>query len=143
MFDSPVKAVMRRRNLLKASPATSVKEAAAMMAKKNTGAVMVMDNGRLVGIFTERDAVFRVIARGLDAATTPLGEVMTPAPRVVDPNKPYGYALAIMHENGFRHLPVLENGKVVGIVSARSAMDPDMEEFASEAQRRRHYQEIG
>jgi len=63
---------------------------------------------------------------------------MTTAPKTVDPDKTFGYALLMMHENGFRHVPVIENGKPVGIVSARYALDPEMEEFVSEVQRREH-----
>ena len=68
---------------------------------------------------------------------------MTPAPETVEPDRPFGYALLRMHERGFRHLPVIEDGKLIGIVSARSAMDPSLEEFVSEAQRRRHYADKG
>ena len=92
-----------------------------------------------MGIFTERDIAFRVVACGLDAQKTRLADVMTPAPDTIDPEKPFGYALLRMHERGFRHLPVIKDGKVVGIVSARNAMDPALEEFAFEAQRRDHY----
>jgi signal-transduction protein with cAMP-binding, CBS, and nucleotidyltransferase domain len=60
----------------------------------------------------------------------------------VDPDKSYGYALLIMQENGVRHVPVIENGKPIGIVSSRNAMDPEMEEFVSEAQRRKHIREM-
>lgn len=141
MYDQPVRSVMQRRKVLKAPPETLVSKAAKLMAAKNVGALMVVEEGRLVGIFTERDVVFRVVARGLDARTTAVSEVMSPAPHTVHPDKPFGYALLVMHENGFRHLPVVENGKPIGIVSARSAMDPDLEEFSFEAQRRRHYRE--
>jgi len=130
---------MQRRNVLKASPATSVSEAAVLMANKNVGAVLVIEDDRLVGIFTERDIVFRVIARGLDVRTTRLADVMTPAPHTIEPDRPFGYALTIMHEHGFRHLPVTEQGKPIGIISARSAMDPELEDFVSEARRRKHY----
>lgn len=68
---------------------------------------------------------------------------MTRAPHTVDPDKPFGYALLVMQENGFRHLPVVQDSKPIGIVSSRSAMDPDMEEFVSEAQRREHFREKG
>ncbi len=124
--------------MLIAPPETTVSKAAKLMANKNVGAVMVVEKKRLVGIFTERDAVFRVIARGLDAQTTRLADVMTTAPQTVDPDKTFGYALLMMHENGFRHVPVIENGKPVGIVSGRNALDPEMEEFVSEARRREH-----
>jgi len=87
--------------------------------------------------------VFRVIAQGRDARTTRLSEVMTIGPQVVDPEKSFGYALLLMHENGFRHLPVVENEKLLGIVSARNALDPDLEEFVAESQRRKQIQREG
>ncbi|HEY1435864.1 MAG TPA: CBS domain-containing protein [Casimicrobiaceae bacterium] len=143
MFDQPVRSVMQRREVLKAPPETLVSKAAKLMADKNVGAVMVVEDERLVGIFTERDIVFRVVAQGLDARTTRLADVMTPAPDTVDPDKSFGYALLIMHERGFRHLPVIQDSKLVGIVSSRSAMDPELEEFSSEARRRKHIREQG
>ncbi|MGB7542833.1 MAG: CBS domain-containing protein [Burkholderiales bacterium] len=138
MFGQRIRSMMERKKILTAPPETTVSKAAKLMANKNVGAVMVIENERLVGIFTERDAVFRVIARGRDVETTRLADVMTTAPQTVDPDKTFGYALLMMHENGFRHVPVIENGKPVGIVSARNALDPEMEEFVSEAQRRKH-----
>lgn len=143
MFDQPVGSVMQRRKVLKAPPKTLVSKAAKLMADKNVGAVMVVEDERLVGIFTERDIVFRVVAQGLDARTTRLADVMTPAPETVDPDKPFGYALLIMHERGFRHLPVIRDSKLVGIVSSRSAMDPELEEFSFEARRRSYFREQG
>jgi CBS domain-containing protein len=143
MFDQPVRSVMQRRKVLKAPPETFVSKAAKLMAGKNVGAVMVVEDERLVGIFTERDIVFRVVARGLDARTTRLADVMTPAPDTVDPDKSFGYALLIMHEKGFRHLPVIQDSKLVGIVSSRSAMDPELEEFSFEARRRTYFREQG
>jgi CBS domain-containing protein len=138
MFSQRIKSVMDRSKVLTASPDTSVVEAAKLMEQKSVSAVLVVSQDQLVGIFTERDAVFRVIARGMDVHTTPLGDVMTPSPVTVTPDKSFGYALLLMHENGFRHVPVVVDGMPVGIVSARSALDPDLEEFVSEEQRRRH-----
>lgn len=138
MFSQRIKSVMDRSKVLTASPETSVVDAARLMEQKSVSAVLVISQDKLVGIFTERDAVFRVIARGRDVRTTPLGEVMTPSPVTVTPEKSFGYALLLMHENGFRHVPVVVDGMPVGIVSARSALDPDLEEFVSEEQRRRH-----
>jgi CBS domain-containing protein len=138
MFSQRIRSVMEQKKLVTAAPETTVNQAAKLMAKRNVGAVMVVEDGRLIGIFTERDAVFRVIAKGRDAHTTPLADVMTDAPQTVDPDKTFGYALLIMHENGFRHLPVIENGKPIGIISSRNALDPDLEEFVAEAQRRKH-----
>lgn len=138
MFSQRIKSVMDRKKLLTAPPQTSVVEAARLMEQKRVSAIMVVDNSVLVGIFTERDAVFRVIARGLNVQDTPLAQVMTPSPVSVSPDKSFGYALLLMYENGFRHVPVVVDGKPVGIVSSRSALDPDLEEFVSEEQRRRH-----
>ena len=139
MYDRLVGEVMQRNKVLKAAPTTLVSKAARMMATKNVGAIMVVTGGRLVGIFTERDVVFRVVAPGLDATATRLSDVMTPAPQTVAPDKPFGYALIVMQERGFRHLPVVRDGKPVGIVSSRSAMDPQLEEFVFEESRRKHF----
>ena len=142
MFSQSASSVMKRQKLLTATPETTVSKAGVLMTKRNVGAVMIVERGRLIGIFTERDVVTRVIAQGRDPATTKLADVMTLAPKTVDPDKSYGYALLIMQENGFRHVPVIENGKPVGIVSSRNAMDPELEEFVSEAQRRKHIREM-
>lgn len=138
MFSQRIRSVMERKKLVTAPPETTVSKAAKLMASKNVGAVMVVENERLIGIFTERDALVRVIAKGRDTQTTLLADVMTPEPQTVDPDKSFGYALLMMHEQGFRHVPVIENGKPIGIVSSRNALDPDLEEFVSEAQRRKH-----
>jgi CBS domain-containing protein len=136
MYSMRVKSVMERGKRLVAPPETTVAKAAKLMAKKNVGAVMVVEGKLLVGIFTERDAVFRVIAEGRDPSVTRLSEVMTPDPLTVDPDEIFGRALLLMHDHGFRHVPVVENGEAIGIVSSRSALDPEMEEFVSETQRR-------
>jgi CBS domain-containing protein len=137
MYSMRVKSVMERRKRLVAPPSTTVARAAKLMAQKNVGAVMVVSEKRLVGIFTERDAVFRVVAAGRDPSATTIGEVMTPDPVTVDPNEIFGRALLAMHDGGFRHVPVVdEKGEPVGIVSSRSALDPEMEEFTAETARR-------
>ncbi len=139
MFDQPLKNVMEQKKFLTASPQTTVRDAAKLMAQKNAGAVLVVDAGELQGIFTERDVVFRVIAKGRDAQATLLSEVMTVKPKTLGPGKSYGHALVLMQENGFRHVPVVENGRAIGIISSRNAMDPDLEEFVSDQRRREHY----
>lgn len=143
MFDRPVKDMMRREKVLKAPPDTTVGKAARLMLGKSVGALLVVEDDRLVGICTERDIVFRVVAKGLDSDHTRVAEVMTPAPVTITPEKPFGSALLAMYEKGFRHLPVVKDGKVVGIVSSRSALDPSLEEFVSEEQRRKHFEEKG
>lgn len=138
MFEQLVKDVMDPKKVLMLPPEASVSEAAVLMAKKKTGAVMVVVEERLVGIFTERDALFRVVARELDPVTTRLSKVMTADPKTVGPRMTYGFALVMMQENGFRHAPVVENGKPIGIVGSRNAFDPELEEFAAEAHRREY-----
>lgn len=141
MFDLPISSVMDKKKILTASPETTVSTAAKLMADQNVGAVMVVANDKLIGIFTERDAVFRVLAKGRDASATHLADVMTTSPQTVGPDEPFGCALMMMHDKGFRHVPVIRNGRPVGIVSARNALDPDLEEFECEANRRKHYRE--
>lgn len=137
MFSERVRNVMERKRLLTASPDVTVSTAAKLMAKRNVGAVMVVEDDSVVGIFTERDALVRVIAGGRDAEATRLADVMTAAPASVDPDKSLGYALLVMHEKGFRHIPVIESGKLVGMVSARNALDPELDEFLAESERRK------
>ncbi|MBS0524235.1 MAG: CBS domain-containing protein [Proteobacteria bacterium] len=98
--------------------ATPVVEACRRMSDRRTGSVAVVDDaGRLVGIFTGRDAVGRVLAYGRDAATTRLGEVMTRDPETLSPEQTSIEALRLMWDGGFRHLPMVKDGKVVGVVS--------------------------
>jgi CBS domain-containing protein len=141
MFDLPVKSLMEPKKLIMVSPETTVSETAVLMASKNTGAVLVIDDKLLIGIFTERDVVFRVLAQGKDAATTRLRDVMTSAPFTLTPGTSYGHALLLMQEKGFRHVPIVDGNRVLGIIAARNAMDPRLEEFVSEARRREHYRE--
>jgi CBS domain-containing protein len=136
MFSLRIRSVMKREKMLTASPQTTVGQAARLMARSSVSAVVVVEDDALVGIFTERDAVFRVIAKRLDPETTCLSEVMTANPLTVESDRSFGHALRLMHENGFRHVPVVENGKPVGIVTSRHALDPEMEDFVCEAQRR-------
>lgn len=142
MLDEPVRRVMQSRKFLRAASATLVSTAAKRMAARNAGAILVVDDDRLTGIVTERDVLFRVVARGLDAQATRLVDVMTGSPQTVGPDKPFGYALLVMQETGFRHLPVVENGKLIGIVSSRSAMDPELEEYAFEENRRQRFRDL-
>lgn len=139
MFSQRVSQVMQGEQLLTAAPETTVIQAAQSMAENGVGAILVVESDTLAGIFTERDAVYRVIARGLDTQTTRLAEVMTRSPQSVAPGMTYGQALHLMHRHGIRHLPVVDNGRPVGIVSGRGALDPELEEFVCEAQRREGY----
>ena len=138
MLGLPIRSVLEPRKLVVASPEATVAQAAHLMQSGKVGAVLVVTGGRLVGIFTERDAVCRVIAANRDPQATTLAAAMTRDPVTVAPDETFGYALLLMHERGFRHVPVVENGRPVGVVSARHALDPELEEFTAEAERRKH-----
>jgi CBS domain-containing protein len=81
--------------------------------------------------------VCRVLAARRDSLLTKVAEVMTRDPVTVSPDETFGYALLLMHDNGFRHAPVVENGRPIGVVSMRHALDPELEEFTAEAERRK------
>ena len=96
----------------------TVQSACAAMRDARAGSVVVTDAaGRLTGIFTGRDAVVRVLAEGRDAATTPLGEVMTRAPMTLKPEQSAIDALRLMWDGGFRHVPLVRDGRILGVVS--------------------------
>jgi len=105
---------------------TTVTEAARRMREGNTGAAMVLEGPRLAGIFTERDALFRVLAVARDPNETPVAAVMTRDPQTIHPDKPFDEALRMMHEGRFRNVPVVEDGRPLGMVSVRDALDPEI-----------------
>jgi CBS domain-containing protein len=133
----PIREVLEPRKLVVAAPEATVAEAARRMRDGNVGAILVVLEGRLLGIFTERDLLVRVVAAGRDPAVVRLREVMTQEPATVAPDETFGYALLLMYEKGFRHVPVVDDGRPIGVVSARHALDPDLEEFVAEAERRK------
>lgn len=139
MFSLSVRDVMQYEKFLTASSTTTVEEAAKVMARDNAGAILVVDDDELLGIFTNRDAVYRVIAQGLDPCVTTLGQAMTAHPRTVDSSRRFGWALHVMNVAQVGHLPVVEDGHPVGIVTTRKVFDPELEEFVAEASRRDYY----
>ena len=114
----------------------TVVEAARTMKQHNIGALLVVDGSKLCGIFTERDALFRVLAEGRDPAATRLNDVMTRQPQTIHPDKPFLHALRIMHKGRFRHLPVVEDGRPLGMVSSRDALDEDLYELRTDLDQR-------
>ena len=105
----------------------SVLDVARLMVEHNIGAVPVVRDGNLIGIFSERDLLKRVVAEGRDPAKTLVGEVMTPEPLVVKPTETIEHCMIVMKQHSFRHLPVCEGNKMVGIVSLRDIMLHDLE----------------
>jgi len=100
------------------SPTTTVGEAVALMAQHRIGSTLVMEGTRLVGIFTERDTV-RALSHTHDAPAHEVSSWMTPDPLTATPEDSVDSALKTMLDHNFRHLPVMEGGDVVGIVSIR------------------------
>jgi CBS domain-containing protein len=140
--DRPVRSIVEDQQPVTAAADMTVAAASRLMKARRIGAILVLDKGRLAGIFTERDALFRVIAEGRSPETTRLSEVMTVNPRTIAPDRPFGHALHLMYEGEFRHVPVVEDGRPLGMVSARDALGPDLKQFISELDKRTHIGEI-
>ncbi len=99
-------------------PDTPVTECVRLMTAEKIGALVVMDGERLIGIFTERDALNQVLAGGLDPGSTKVSEVMTKDPYCIPPTTTVGDAMELITKRRFRHLPIVENGKVLAVVSS-------------------------
>jgi CBS domain-containing protein len=104
---------------LSVSSDATVYEALVIMAEKHIGALLVMDEDRLVGIFSERDYARNVVLKGKSSKDTPIKEIMTPGTLLitVNPGQTVEECLNLVTDKRIRHLPVLEEGKVVGVVS--------------------------
>jgi CBS domain-containing protein len=111
--------VLRNNKIVHLSGKASVREAAYLMRKHDIGAVLVMEKGDLTGIFTVADMTYRVIADSRDPDTTHLKDVMTARPDTIAPDSAAIDALRLMQDGGYRHLPVVESGTVIGMVSRR------------------------
>ena len=110
--------MVRNQDPVTLPPEATVKDACERMRDRRIGAVLIIEaDRRLVGIFTGRDAVHRVLAEGKNAARTTLAEVMTRDPDMMPPGNTAIEALRLMEDGRFRHLPIVDDGKVVGIVS--------------------------
>jgi CBS domain-containing protein len=108
------------RNLLSVEPGETITEVAQRMVERNVGAVLVHDGGRLVGIMTERD-LMRAVARGLHGDAV-VAEYMTTDPETIAPDDTTQHAAVLMIHGGFRHMPLVEGDKVVGMLSIRDLM---------------------
>lgn len=110
--------IVRRQNPATLPTTATVQEACRLMRDRRIGATLVTGpDGCLAGLFTGRDAVARVVAEALDPATTLLGAVMTARPDTIGPRAHAIDALRMMQDGGYRHLPVLDDKRIVGIVS--------------------------
>jgi CBS domain-containing protein len=116
-----------------------VLDVAQAMVDRNIGAVPVLSDGLLVGIFSERDLMKRVVVEGRDAGTTRVEAVMTDNPHTVSPDESLEACMVLMRRHGFRHLPVCEGKQLRGIVSLRDILLHDLSEKDHEVRMMRAY----
>ena len=116
---APVKRMLAEREVIHAvGPDTPVTACVRTMTAEKIGALIVMEGERLTGIFTERDALNKVLAAGLDPVTTKVSAVMTKDPYCIPPTTTVGEAMQLVTQRRFRHLPIVENGKVLAVISS-------------------------
>jgi CBS domain-containing protein len=124
----PVSA-LRPKPVATVRPTTTVLDAVHLMTQKKIGCVCVTEHDKLIGIFTERDVLRKVVEPGLDAKKTPVSQVMTLKPETLTPRDRMAYALNMMHVGGYRHIPIVDGEKLVGIISIRDITDFIVEMF--------------
>lgn len=136
MLKRPVRDCITREEPLIGRGAETVRKATAMMAEHACSSILICEGERLQGIFTERDLLVRVVAAGLDPDKTTLAEVMSADPDTIDGNEPVIEAIRRMDEFNFRHLPVMVDGKVAGVVSLRDLPLDDLAQMQPELDQR-------
>ena|SRR5690349_8285502 len=118
------------RRLISTNPRATVHEVCDLMVKEGVGAIVVLEEGLLVGIISERDIVRRVVHRRRDPATTLVSEVMTAPVRTVTDSVTVHASLEMMHQGSFRHLPLVDSaGQVIGMLSIRDLLRNRIEEL--------------
>ena len=110
------------------TPETTVYDTLMLMADKNIGAVLVLDDGKLVGIMSERDYARKVVLKGKFSKEIPVKEIMSPNVICIEPDQTISNTKAVMIQKRIRHLPVMENDKLLGIVSIGDVVDAVLEE---------------
>jgi len=136
-----VRETMRHGNI-QVSPGTCVRDAILLMSRHNVGSVLIIENGRLLGIFTEHDAVRRVMAAGRDPDLTIMAEVMTREPDTIHARDSVDNAIRRMDEFGYRHLPVVDDDdRVVGMLSLRDCSIDDLAAMRAELEDRHAFAE--
>ncbi|AMC35687.1 MULTISPECIES: CBS domain-containing protein [Betaproteobacteria] len=126
-------------NILSVTPQASVYQALQVLAEKNIGALLVMEENHLVGIFSERDYARKVILMGKTSAGTPVSEIMTRKLLCVPPSATIDECMAIMSEKRIRHLPVLDGDKVLGVLSIGDLVREIIEEQKFTIAQLEHY----
>ena len=125
--DKTLQEIIQGKTLIKLDADATVQQAAVKMKEHRCGAILIEEKGQLRGIFTERDMVFRVAAEGLSPQSTRLSQVMSTQLVVGHPQDSHVRALNLMAASGVRHLPVVDDSRVVGLVSRRQLMALDIE----------------
>jgi CBS domain-containing protein len=130
MTERTVIQFISQRPVVTTSSQSSAYQAACIMTKANCGSVLVVDSsGALLGIFTERDVMTRIVAKRRNPEKTFLSEVMTKNPRSIAPDTAVSDAVLLMLENGYRHLPILSSSsKIIGVFSIRDASPREISE---------------
>lgn len=124
-------------------PSSSAYEALEIMAEKNVGALLVMESGKLVGVFSERDYARKVILKGKSSKTTHVRELMTGNPITIAPDRLIRDCMLLMTTNHIRHLPVLDGETVMGIVSIGDAVNSIISQQESTIQDLENYISLG
>lgn len=140
-MERPIAELIRHHGvIIHTDPETSVQHAVAIMAQHNIGSVLVFrDNTELLGIFTERDLLHRVVDAGKDPATTPIRAVMTEDVIVVSADTPRGDVVDLMRERAFRHVPIAQEDQLIGVVSLRDVLRFENRQQAFEIEQLREY----
>jgi len=131
--------LIKNQDTYRAEANQTVLDVAKAMVARNIGAVPVLRDGSLVGIFSERDLMKRVVAEGRDPRTTRLEEVMTADPLTVTPQEEPQACMLLMRQHGFRHLPVCEGKRLRGLISLRDLLLHDLNEKDDEVRMMRAY----
>ncbi|HWR35516.1 MAG TPA: CBS domain-containing protein [Clostridia bacterium] len=135
--------LVRGREVYYVQADDKVLDAARYMSGHNIGAVPVVQSGTLVGVFSERDIMTRVLIEARDPSQISVAEVMTPDPRIVGTDELVDRCMLVMKQYGFRHLPVVDNGKLVGFLSMRDLLLHDLDEKDVEVRMMRAYMNNG
>lgn len=131
--------IMRERFIFAVGPDATVTEATRVMAANNVGIVAVLDGDRLIGVFSERDIVRRVVDRGFDPARTLVREHMTTELVVADADEDYQSAMRKMDQANIRHLPVVEEGRFLSMLSIRDLLRVDLQHLGEELKYLKEY----
>ena len=134
-----IREILRGRQTFSANAHDTVLHTARYMVEHNIGAVPVLKDGQLEGIFSERDIMKRVLVEGRDPGKTPVADVMTRNPLVVSPDEKIEHCLVLMKQHGFRHLPVCNGRKLEGFLSLRDLLVHEVDAKDGEVRLMREY----